>query len=986
MALAFGISAYSLMEGIYQPEDLAKLARHLGYTDLALVDRGLYGFPRMREAAAKAGLRLHVGTRLPLEGGEAFVLPLERSGYTAMNKALTDLAHGRTWSWPEGCALIGQGWEAVLRLRDAAPDPALVHLLIDRSGWQLSLRARAEGIPVVGPQVLRFWKPEGLALHKVKRGIALNRVLKDLKPSDYWEPRLCAQSFGGWEAGLSQEAIEGTRRLEAMLGHWSLEWGTWVLPNPPHLEPGEDLAQRLWAEARNGVRWRYGTTPDPKVEERLVKEMDLILRKGFGGYFLTMQAITRNASRTCGRGSGAASLLAYVLGITNVDPVGANLMFERFLNEDRVDPPDLDVDFAWDERDGVLQWVFDTFGRDHVAMVANHNAFQPRGAIREVAKLYCRPESELHRMTRRLRGWGWEDDGGLQVKLNRTSRTEAALEEPWPEIVATAGRLVGQPHMLSVHPGGTVITPGPLWEHAPSQPAPAKEGVSILPWEKDGVESYGLVKLDLLGNRSLAVVRDALAALDARGEGPERRTWFPEEDAATQGLLAKGDSIGVFYVESPATRILQQRVGRGDFEHLTIHSSLIRPAANRWIDEYVRRTKGEPYAPIHPSLDDLLSESYGVLVYQEDVMRVAQGMAGFPYKEADRLRKALGKKDHAARLVDHHQAFMTGCLANGIPEAKAAEVWSMIETFTGYSFCKPHSASYARVSFESAWLKTHHPAEFFAAVINNQGGFYPAIAYLGDARRHGITVLGPDVNRSAEGYTTEGEHHLRVGLGTIKGLPAADLARILEARTSGGPFEDPADVHTRGQVASKAMELLALAGAFDGWAPDGDRTRLLWDCIGGLPKGVAVRPTDAARRAAQEMELLGVTLELHPAALLRAQKGSEDYPHRVCQVPHRIGVESRFWGLVVAEKVVLTRDRQPMQFVTLEDETGLIEAVVFPDTFQQRGRAFSVGEVVPAVGKASLQDGVVILTWEAAVRAKGPARARPIPDQRLAIS
>ncbi|WP_243316716.1 hypothetical protein [Geothrix paludis] len=963
MALALGISAYSLMEGVYLPEDLGKLALRLGYTDLVLVDRGLHGLPRMREAADKLGLRLHVGCRLPLGDGEVYVLPLDAEGYTGMNKALTDKAHGRSWVWPGSCVLLADRWGVALQLRDEAPDTGLVAILIGAGGWQVAQRARAEGIAVAGPQVLRFLKSEGLAIHKVKRAIAMNAMLQDLKPKDYWEPRLGAKTCSAWEQGLSEEVNEGTRRLEAQLGGWTLPWGTWVLPNPPHLRPGEDLAERLWVEAREGIRRRYGAVSDPKVHRRLEKEMDLILQKGYGGYFLVMQAITRNASRTCGRGSGAASLLSYLLGITNVDPVGANLMFERFLNEDREDPPDLDVDFAWDERDDVLKWVFETFGREHVAMVANHNMFQPRAAIREVAKLHCRPESEIARMSKRLRTWGWEDEAGLSVKLGRTTRTDAPMPEPWPDIIQMATRLVGQPHLLSVHPGGTVITPGPLWEHAPSQPAPAKDGVSILQWEKDGVESYGLVKLDLLGNRSLAVVRDGLAVLEARGEAPERRTWFPEQDEVTQDLMARGDTIGVFYVESPASRILQQRVGRGDYEHLTIHSSLIRPAANRWVDAYVSRTKGEPYEPIHASLDDLLSESYGVLVYQEDVMRVAQGMAGFTYKQADKLRKALGKKDHAARVPDYKAAFMDGCRANGIPEKGAEEVWSMIETFTGYSFCKPHSASYARVSYESGWIKAHHPAPFYAAVINNQGGFYPAIAYLGDARRHGVKVLGPDVNESDAGYAPDGDHVLRVGLSFIKALPKADLERLLAARGEGGAYQDPQDLQVRAKTSAKAMELLARAGAFDRWAPDGDRTRLLWDSVGGLPKGVAPRPTGLVQRANQEMELLGITLELHPAALTRGLRPGEDYPHRAGQVAHRVGHESRFWALVVAEKLVLTKDDLPMQFVTLEDESGLVEAVVFPDAFRRRGQGFTVGEVVPARGVADLQDGVVILKW-----------------------
>ena len=258
MALAFGISAYSLMEGVYLPEDLGKLALRLGYTDLVLVDRGLHGFPRMREAAEKLGLRLHVGCRLPLSYGEVYVLPIDLGGYAEMNRALTDIAHGRSWTWPDRCILLADRWGVALMLRDQAPATELVMILIGGGGWQVAQRARAEGIGVAGPQVLRFLKSEGLAIHKTKRAIAMNAMLQDLKPKDYWEPRLAAKTCTAWEQALSEEVNEGTRRLETQLCGWTLPWGRWVLPNPPNLLPGQDVAEQLWAEAREGISRRYG--------------------------------------------------------------------------------------------------------------------------------------------------------------------------------------------------------------------------------------------------------------------------------------------------------------------------------------------------------------------------------------------------------------------------------------------------------------------------------------------------------------------------------------------------------------------------------------------------------------------------------------------------------------------------------------------------------------------------------------------------------
>ncbi|HWQ09452.1 MAG TPA: hypothetical protein VN436_10105, partial [Holophaga sp.] len=520
-----------------------------------------------------------------------------------------------------------------------------------------------------------------------------------------------------------------------------------------------------------------------------------------------------------------------------------------------------------------------------------------------------------------------------------------------------AEALGGHFHQLSVHPGGTVVTPGPLWEHVAFEPAPAKEGVSITCWDKEGVEGYGLVKIDLLGNRSLAVLRDSYAVLG--GRLPKDVGSASRHDPDTQALLAEGDSIGVFYVESPATRQLQRRVGKGDFETLVIHSSLIRPAAYHWVDTYVRRARGEEaFTPSHPVFANLLSDSHGVLIYQEDVVRVAMELAGWDHDEADALRKLLGKPGCSRKLPDFEARFRQGCAARAIPGPVVDEAWAMIRTFRGYSFCKPHSASYAQVSFESAWIKSHHPSVFFASVITNQGGYYPAIAYLGDARRHRLVVRGPDANLSAWPFTAEGEQGLRVGLMQLRGARRDEVERLLAEREANGPYEDLDELLRRVDLSIPTVEALASGGAFDRWAPDGDRTRLLWTRLGGVPQGVRPRPTDPFDRAELEMETLDLTLELHPAALARARHGGA--PGRAADV-ERTGRFLRFWALVVAEKTVLTEQDEPMQFITFEDEMALAEAVAFPDSFRRRRRPYRVGDVVPVAGRAVRQDGLAML-------------------------
>jgi DNA-directed DNA polymerase III PolC len=942
MSLLLAITDFATGEGVYTAEMIARLAPHLGYTRVATWDRGLHGYPRLREEALAAGLTPLLGSRFTWRGLELGALPQSDLGYGELCRTLTDLAHGRAAAPPRACALLAETLEGLEALaREGFPGALLAHGRNQREAAE----ALARGLPVVAPQVLRFRREAGLDLHRLKRAMAAQSTVTRVAP--LWEPRDAAVDRATWERRFpwAEPRVAGaTAALAEGVAAWRMHWGAWVMPRPLCADD-LDLDQELRARVRQGLPRRY-TRVTAEIEARLKLELDLIRSKRFAGYFLAVHDLIREAraTRTCGRGSGAASIVSYLLGITNVDPVATNLMFERFLSEARQDPPDLDIDFAWDERDAVIASVFERYGRERVAMVSNHVYFQSRGALRDVALAHGRPEAELKVLARFIRGWD-EGQQGIQ-------------DHPaWAPILAQAQALQGHFHQLSVHPGGTIITPGPLWQHVPFQPAPAKEGVSITAWDKDGVEDYGLVKIDLLGNRSLAVVRDALEVLGDRV--PEALHWQPRLDPATQSLLARGDSMGVFYVESPATRQLQQRVGKGDFETLVIHSSLIRPAASHWIDTYVKRSRGEEaYVPSHPVLSELLSESFGVLVYQEDVVRVGMLMAGWSHEEADKLRKLLGKGDCSRKLPLFEARFREGCQAQGIPEPVIAEVWDMVGTFRGYSFCKPHSASYAQVSFESAWLKAHHPAVFFAAVITNQGGFYGPIAYLGDARRHNLVVRGPDVNASAWAFAAEGDQALRVGLMAAKGAREVEVQALLEERERHGPYGGIEDLLARVELSVPTVEALGSGGAFDRWAPDGDRTRLLWAKLGGIPEGVRPRPTDPFDRAALELEVLGLTLEIHPAALQRARHGGA--PNRAEDVAHP-GRHLRFWALVVAEKTVRTSKGELMQFVSFEDETALCEAVAFPDAYRRRRRPFRIGDILPVAGRSTRQDGLVVL-------------------------
>ncbi len=585
----------------------------------------------------------------------------------------------------------------------------------------------------------------------------------------------------------------------------------------------EEAFEILKQRSYEGSIRRYGAITRP-VQERLDRELGIIRAKGFAEYFLVVADIVTRSPRTCGRGSAAASLVSYALGITHVDPVRYDLYFDRFLNMGRVDPPDIDVDFAWDERDDVIAHVLSVYGEERAAMVCNHLCFRGRASVREVAKVYGLPEDEIAAVTKRL-GRFWAAGSAEEMIRLHPLFKDVRLERPWPDILRWASRLEGRPRHLSVHCGGVVIVPDAIWDHVPIQPS--AKGVNVIHWEKDQTEDAGLVKIDLLGNRSLAVIRDTLASVEEHhGVTIAYDRFNPLEDLRARELIRRGDTVGVFYVESPAMRQLQEKTLTGDFERLVVHSSIIRPAANAYIREYVRRLRGGAYRTIHPLLDDLMPETFGIMVYQEDVAKVAIAMAGFDAASADDLRKVLSKKHKEKRLADYRQRFHAGAAARSFERGVAEAVWEMILSFGGYSFCKPHSASYALVSFKSAYLRAHYPAEFMAAVISNQGGYYSTFAYISECRRMGLTILPPDVNASGIPYTGS-NGSIRVGLMQIQTMKEASREAVLEGRRE-GPYRSLEDFLARAEVDPADVRLLILAGAFDSIAGGRSRPELMW--------------------------------------------------------------------------------------------------------------------------------------------------------------
>ncbi|MEQ1895362.1 MAG: DNA polymerase III subunit alpha, partial [Planctomycetota bacterium] len=598
------------------------------------------------------------------------------------------------------------------------------------------------------------------------------------------------------------------------------------------LDEGATPYSRLCELAFDGARARYRPLR-PEVVRRLEHELGAIENLGFAPYFLLVKKIADFARDALiphvGRGSAADSLVAYCLALTDADPLRYRLPFERFLNPTRKDRPDIDLDFCWRRRDEVLAHVATAFGAERSAMIATLNTFGLRAAFREVALAAGLPPVEVNRWSKRLPGMGGAEGEGESGEVpdgdadageeenervperaqeppderllhalppalatNPVARTLAATPEcrgfPFDdprhaEILARAGELVGAPRHLGLHPGGVVVTPGPISDFASCQRS--AKGVVVTQLDKDGVEAIGLVKMDLLGNRALTVIDDCLRAL---GQTQAELAAIPEDDPRTAELLRHGRTLGCFQVESPGMRNLLQQIGSSDMDDVIQAVALIRPgpAGSGMKDAFIRRYRGleEPRAP-HPRLTELLWETHGVMLYQEDVMQAVVLLAGFELGEADRLRRALAKK-RGGELEELRAKFHAGCTREGVAAADAERIWELVANFSAFGFCKAHAVTYGRIAYRTVYLKAHHPAAFLVAFLNSDTGYYGARVYVEEARRLGVAILPPDVNKSAREFTLErrGEHDsgaLRVGLGRVKGLSEKTLAALLEA-------------------------------------------------------------------------------------------------------------------------------------------------------------------------------------------------------------
>lgn len=1013
-------SAFSLFNGgagASAVEALAAAAAERGMTALALTDtNGVYGAMDFRRVAEAYGLRPVYGVSLETATERAILLPLDQTGWGSLCRAVTGRQGNADFVLRDqlradraGLAVLSGDTALVETLaRDTGTANLYVELVPGRGREAAHAFARRHHLPPVATNAVWFAHPQDHARHRLLAAIARNESLsavpaEALAPRDAWlkpAPEM-ARLFPDCPEALRQ-AMELAERCRG-----GPPEGRVILPR----FAGDEALDKLRSLTELGARGRYGgEILSPVVHDRIEHELAIIAAKGFADYFLVVWDIVTHAPTHCGRGSVANSIVSYCLGLTHVDPLAQGLVFERFLNPGRRDAPDADLDFPWDERDRALDYVFRKYGAGRAAMVANHVTFQRKAALREVAKVYGRPATEISAVTKRL---PWTDGGPLpELLATHPNFRSLALGGPWREIATLAESLVGLPRNLSLHPGGVVIVPEALTDYVPVEPAAktiaatdggAAAAVPAIQFEKDGTEDAGLVKIDLLGNRSLAVIRDAIAAVrDHGGPAIDYTSCDPAADEATRRVFRHGDTMGVFYTESPASRLLCQKSKADTFDLLVLNTSIIRPASNRYINTYLARLYGAPYEPPHPVLRDALAETFGVMVYQEDVVNVCVALAGMDVAEADGVRKALTKKRPMKVLRGYEEQFRTGAAARGVAAPVIDEVWDMILSFSGYSFCKGHSASYIQVALQSGYLRAHHPAEFIAAVLSNEGGYYAPFAYVAEARRMGLTILPPDVNASAAHYSGR-DRTLRIGLMALKGLTADGRARLLAERERNGPYVALEELRRRTALAAGDLRVLIQAGACDGIAGGKSRPQMMWDVDVGLgpgrrpPPGVsrAVQQTlgieeipaamlpplaeyDAERQLRDEYAVLGYLASRHPMALF-ADVLRAVHPVPAPRLTDHVGRSVTCAGMLTTSKPVHTLKDEPMEFVTFDDGAGLIETVIFPDVYRRVAPLlFGTGPYLLR-GKVEESYGAVTLTVTGLERLERYARRRGLP-------
>ncbi|MBI1957197.1 MAG: DNA polymerase III subunit alpha, partial [Candidatus Niyogibacteria bacterium] len=845
------------------------------------------------------------------------------------------------------------------------------------------------GIPVVATQDIHYLMPEDAKAQDVLLAVQTNTRLDDPDRLTMREDNFSMRSAEEMRQVFADipEAAENTLKIAERV-HIDLELGKLKLPyfDVPDGETADTFLKKLCGE---GLARRYGSAIPDAARARLDFELTVIQKTGFASYFLIVQDITNWAKKNGivvgpGRGSAAGSIISYLTNITNVDPLTYDLLFERFMNPDRISPPDVDLDFADTRRDEVLHYMTQKYGEDHVAQIITFGTMAARAAIRDAGRAlglsygFC---DEIAKMIPFGNSLSEAFEHSSELRSARDTNPDAR------RLLEAAMKLEGVARHASVHACGVVVTRDPLVETVPLQYAASRDGSDsrsiVTQFEMHAVEDLGLLKMDILGLKNLSVIEAAIRLIEER---TGRRIDFDAMDVSDPSIytmLAAGKTLGVFQLEGGGMTRYLVELGPTNIEDIIAMISLYRPGPMELIPQYIERKHGrEGIRYLHPALEPILKKTHGIMIYQEQLMQSAQALAGFTLAEADTLRKAVGKK--IKKLLDEQKdKFVAGVEKTIRSRALGNEMWHLIEPFARYGFNRSHAACYAIIAYQTAWLKHHYPCEFMTALMNADEKDVERIAlFVAEAKRLNISVLAPDVNQSNEGFTPVG-NDIRFGLRTIKNVGANVVAAIIDERRMNGPYSNLADLLERVQskdLNKKSLESLIKSGALDSI---GERNQMLANMerilshhrdtmktrrqnqesiFGLVPSAAPALALEAAVSATMdeklrwEKELLGLYVSGHPLDTMR--KMFEDYNRPIAEAAKLgEGAPVVVAGLIESIKKITTKQGDPMVFLNLLDHTGAMEAVIFPKTLQKYGHMIREDVGLKFRGRLSYRNG-----------------------------
>jgi error-prone DNA polymerase len=1000
-------SNHSFLEGASFPEELVEQAHALGLPAIAITDRdGVYGLVRAHVRAKELGVRLIHGAQLTVEvDGHAHrivAIAKTRRGYAELCRALS-LGHARC---EKGMSLIQIndlvevsevfflcGTPAALRLLHESQGPSSLfalcarHLSDHERPLEKALRSVAADLAVrtLGANEVLYHDKDRRPLQDVLSCIRAGNVLSEAGHT------ICANAEHDLKtndefARLFADDPECLRRTIEVA-----EQCTFSLDDLRYRYPEESLplgrTEQSWLSELTfrGARARYDGKIPSDVRAQIERELQIIRKLDYGGYFLTMYEIVqycREQKILCqGRGSAANSVVGFCLGITAIDPVRMDLLFERFLSVERAEPPDIDLDIEHDRREEVIQHVYEKYGRRHAAMVANIIRYRIRSAVRDVGKVLGFSRTDLETATRLLR----HRDDVLNPELLR----EAGLEEDAPAtrlLWSLASQVLDFPRHLSIHPGGFLLGQRPVDEIVPIEPA-TMEARTVIQWDKYDVDNLALFKVDLLGLGALSCIHHAFDLLrEHKGQDLEIAT-VPPEDEATYDMVSKGDTVGVFQIESRAQMAMLPRLRPRTFYDLVIEVAIVRPGPIQgdMVHPYLRRRKGEEEIVYpHPKLERILNKTLGVPIFQEQVMKLAVEAAGYTPGEADQLRRDMAAWRKSGRIEKHRTRMIPRMLEEGIPEEFAERVFSQIRGFGEYGFPESHAASFALLAYVTAWLRCHHHDAFTCAILNAQPmGFYSPATLIEDAKRHGVEVRPIDVNKSHWDCTLEKSKGfrfaVRMGLRYVRGLGVLERERLESILQ---PHPNLATFVRQTRLNKKALHALAEAGAFECFGLN--RRDAIWQVRSlsrfardSLPLEPASSQISFASLASEDEVIWDYRSSYHstrghPMRGLRHVLHSLGIPTATQIRARAHGEKLQYVGMVICRQRPGTASG--VTFFTLEDETGFVNVVLWKQVFDRHAALAKTAAVLGVTGEIQKADGVIHLI----------AKSLWVPDVSLA--